>query len=155
MAGDIAAIQCGVCGVLLNYLDGKPIHAGDLSGEIDHPTVPVPFNPQTARYKCDICAEVNDDVTTAHTLPANDFDDPVVPNAHCRGGWALCPTCSSHVKADDWPALAERAYEGLGESSKKYERELRAWIKLLHARLRENITGPIQPYQPGDESWDG
>jgi hypothetical protein len=152
MPGDNKAVQCGVCGVLLNELNGEKVHAGELLGKIDHITVPVPFNPQTARYKCDFCGDVRQNVTEAATLPANDFPDPIIPNAWARGGWAACPTCTPLVAAGDWDAIHDRAMADLNPPPAARE-AVANWLRLMHLRLQENITGPLQPYQPGDENW--
>lgn len=148
MPGEHEAVMCGLCDVLLVWKGDQPAHAK----ETDHEALPMPFDADKAHFKCDFCGDVYPDVQNAFTLPANDFPDPVIPNANSRGAWCACMPCAVHIGDGDWDKVFERAIAGL-DPTPALRQEMGQWLKALHFRLRQNITGPLRPYKPGDETW--
>lgn len=147
--GKHEAIQCSICKVILVVRSGVYVHASSETNA-DHAAVPEPFDPANAVYKCDFCGVERQDVTEAYTLPANDFPDPVIPNAWARGGWCACPLCATRLQDDDWDGLLDRALAAMGATGGLHA-AFQSWLSSLYERLRDNITGPLRPYKPGDE----
>lgn len=151
---------CGVCGQVLHRAwnsKGEPgwLHALELTGKTDHPTVPVPYDEGNLISQCDFCG-IEVPLDERWYLPAEDFTTLVIdggPKAQSRGGWGTCSGCVEHVRNRDWQTIIERHMATMGHH---YEADLaeffsKEYLPAMFRALEEHITEEVRPWRAGDE----
>lgn len=140
---------CAVCWFPLDQYQGGWAHGRELYGGTDHVCVPVPWDSTRVQVRCDFCDRTVA-LATTNTLPAKDFQVIFDGKAlwGSNGGWCACNDCADLIRADKWDELTDFALSFKLPADRKNGR---FWLNLLYPALRVNITGPIRPYQEGDE----
>ena len=130
---------CAVCGLVLNraVIGERETWLHLLSGEDDHPAVPVMVDEVRTNFLCDFCLADN----ARWALPVEDYQ--VAPGSNNRGDWAACDDCSKALGRNDWRELVERAYRTHrargGDAPRGFFRE-------LYGQLQLHVTGPVHLY---------
>lgn len=152
MSGGKPPMMCGVCNIALEEDNaGRWLHAQELIGRSDHIAVPVAYDYATIRTICDFCYTETSQAEV-WTVPARDFMMPIIPTMSV-GGWAACPDCAQLLRGDEWAKLTDRAtdYYVAGHPEGVPRKAIHAWLTQAYAKLADHMTGPVRPWQPGDE----
>jgi len=141
---------CGVCGQVLDQWQGGWIHAAELAGKTDHIAVPVDYDERMLVTHCDFC---HGEMALADrwVLPAEDFMLPT--GSMSQGAWAACPTCARLIAADDWKGLIDRHMHEQQAKATGFEALVfRSFLAQLYGEVKTHQTGPVRPWEPGDET---
>ncbi len=145
---DVAA--CAVCARVLNtILDEVTFERIGFEHTVgtvaDHPAVPVHPSEIHTEGRCDFCHAPH----PAFELPAHDFPNPiVVPGerpSFSRGDWAACAACAGSIRRGRWDDILDRALRRHAQTYGTPPPLVRILLRGLHARLRENVAGPLRP----------
>ena len=152
MSTTIQPKMCAVCYIVLDQSGDGWIHTRELVGKSDHIAVPVDYNAAHVHTMCDFCY---DEVLKpdAYTVPASNFQMPVIPTVSA-GNWAACAACAYLVRTGDWNGLTDRAtemYLKREPGSRLAGGTIHEWLGQSYEQLRQHMTGPVRPWEPGDE----
>lgn len=148
----IQPMICGVCYQVLDRMGDQWFHMRELAGKSDHIAVPIDYDDERIQTRCDFCY---DKISKADlsAVPASDFIVPIL-NTRSVGAWACCPSCVPLVEKRDWVGIADRAIKAVPAKSKESRDAAYQWMGTLHAQLAAHMTGPVRPWEPGDEKVD-
>jgi hypothetical protein len=151
---------CAVCARVLNPMTNEKgemigwMHAIGTADELDHPAVPVAPTDVQTRYLCDFCNGED----PVWTLPVRGFDVPKINEDQKITGtsgenWAACADCAALIDRNQWSALLRRVISGWElryhvPMDPKAQTNLSASYRLL----RKNITGPLRPFDPEQDT---
>ena len=147
--------MCAVCGQILDKIERSGQvgwgHAGELSGRSDHIAVPIDYDESVLVSLCDFCGD-KVPLDKRHYLPVADFRVAFLRDAQGdeirnSGGYNCCGHCAYLVNLDDWNRLIGRFMH----LHPNVNSNTLTGITLLWRVVRENITGPVRPWRPGDE----
>jgi hypothetical protein len=148
---DPAARVCAVCGRVADQNEeGGYLHIADLlSGEADHPVVPVLPGEVHTNGKCDFCYGDN----PTFIVPVRTFEFDGVPRIELPevtikgmgsiGDWAACEPCAKLIERNAWSALLRRLQENDPRAAIP---EVATSTRRRWRKVRANITGSVRPF---------
>lgn len=138
--------MCNICTHILDYDAAQHCFVHGSAAPKGHDPVPIPYVAENATIVCDLCSYQQVPLADVWTIPCRSFEMPTLPDMQPRisdGDWAACSACAALIRAGKWSELATAA---IGRhATRAYAPVMRAWVAELHARLRNNMTGPPRP----------
>lgn len=138
---------CQTCNRILEREAGNWTHP--LNAPHDHEPVPKLDTEVEPEEHCDFCFVT---LTEGYLIPANTFE--MMPAVTAFGitfpaqisvtNWLACTACAGLIDADRWSRLTTRAISSHVARNGPMDAAVRQMIGTIHARLRENITGPLR-----------
>lgn len=143
-------MMCAVCHQVLGQFLGRWVHELEvITGERDHVTVPVEYDERLLVSRCDFCyCEVR--LVERVVLPAEDFTTPI--GARSTGNWNTCPECAQMIAGGLWEAVIDRYMQRMrSDLEPDQAATMRTFLQALYRDVQTHQTGPLRPWQPGDE----